>query len=312
MVEKFEFDDSLLDNAGLGDDVTEVEGDIENLEQVEEQIEETQETEQQPEVTDTVAEEVTKQEELNIEELSDEDLNNALENSNKGDLNIALHKARDKGKQYKYENELRQQEIELLRQQLELLKTTNTPTNTPTPTVKEEVDILSDIEDSDVITKADMKKVLELQKQQLLNEQQAVQKQTSAEKSLQLAKKFNISHGQELGELSYENIYKKFDNGEVKLTKGQVLDIENAVQDGINPAELLYNYVINNDSTLKSKNMQREIKNLINSKKNVKANKTEEPVLNTKDKLDLGLALNRKNSSDKDSHFDSLVDSIDF
>ncbi len=294
MTEKFEYDDNI---------VKEFYGDVDDSfddEPVEKPTETTaQDTTEQVEKSQEQATEQPEQEVKEITEepvLSDEDLTTALEESSKGDINIALHKEREKGKQYKYENQLKEQEIELLKQQISLLGTKQ-PEIAPTVT---EPDILNDLEDDEMLTKGQFLEGIKQFKSRLDSQSNVVSKDQEQETARQMGIDFNASHGAGLGELSYQNIYQKVAINEIELDQGQLLNIENAVTNGKNPAELLYNYAIANTPGLTKQVFNSQIKGLLSKK--IDESQSINPVVQS-DTLDVGL----KNNPTGNSHVDDIM-----
>jgi hypothetical protein len=311
------YDDSLLNDF---DGVEDVDCDIDDLDKVVNE----QKTEQAPQVEEVKVEEPTVPEvkEGSLDDLSLEALESLLVESNqedvieetteteanKGDLNVALHQVRDKNKDLKTHNELLTQQLDLIKQQLELAKMGGQPQETAPIAVApvDDIDFLSELNDSDVLTKEDMVKILNQQKAQqaqFTNEQQA---QQSQEKGLELVNEFRASHNsKELGVLSFDNIDNLVKTGKVTLTNSQVYLIQNAVNEGLNPAELAYNMVIEKVPALKQKKFELDIREAIKKKGSANVdNVVNEPIVNNQDDE---LTMKSRNQ-DVSSHIDSLCD----
>jgi hypothetical protein len=287
MSEKKEYDDSLLGDFDDVQDITDKEfAELDN--QLENKTQEVIE-----EISQEVIEEISEEVPQNVEEtkelqdLSIEELESLLPDKetevveetkevsgNGGNLNIALHKERESSKTLKTQNELKQQEIELLKQQLELLKVNTEQPATDVETVQ--VDILEGIEDGDVITKADMLRILEQQKQVKQNNSIEQQKQQNIQQAQQLEIKFNNEKNADFGILSYENVVRLYQTGRVQLDAVQAYGVEHALDVGKNPAEVLYNSIIENIPSLKQKKSEMDIRNMIKQKTASKTNVVEE------------------------------------
>lgn len=277
MSEKKEFDASLMDDFK---DVEDFEGSIDDLDKVlETPVEDTQPTEEvTTEEVETVVE-TSVDSNKDINEMSIEELESLLQGEEitetveveepkteqgNGNLNVALHQARE-------EKRLLKQELDLIKQQMELLQVnSNTQPNQPVNTTNVEqptsTDMLSELDDNDVISKADLMKLLASQQREQEQRQQQSLQQQNVERTLQLEKEFNETHGDDLGVLSYRNVINLHNSGKVKLTDGQIYDIQNAINVGKNPAEVLYETVINNVPALKDKKFKEEVKQLIKAK----------------------------------------------
>jgi len=220
-------------------------------------------------------------------------------------MNIALHQAREKASTAKSQNDLLKQEIELLKRQVELSQVNNnTQPNQSTideSTVDE--DILKDLQDNDAISKADLDKVLQQQKLKNDLELQKQQQSQNFNRAIELEKEFKNSHGSELGILSYDNIMNLHNTKRIVLSQGQLLDIQSAVSEGKNPAEVFYNSVINTVPALSKKKLEMDIKQMIKAKSSTNSKvESPQPVV---DDDDFTL---KSGTTDSNSHINSLLD----
>jgi hypothetical protein len=299
-----EYSDSLLDDF---DGVEDTDLSIDDLDDVfeEDKVEETPVEEPVKETSDNKS-----LDDLSLEELESmlddevvEEITTETPEANKGDLNVAVHQERQKNKNLKTSNDLLNQQVELIKQELELLKLNNAQPNQNVALniPIDEVDILAGVSDDDVITKADMLKLLQQKEQK--NEQNRIEQEVinNNAKAQVLINEFKGSHGADLGILSFDNVDKLVINGKVQLTQGQQLDIANAVKNGKDPAKLYYDTVVNSLPALSRKKYEMDIKRAIQKKK-VSAptdNVVSQPFVED----DFS---NNNRATDLDSHLDSL------
>lgn len=316
MMAKTKYNDSLLDDFEGVEDISDEEFERqfqETANQSNEVVVETDdnlENSTQPNEVPEVDNAPKEQNDLSIEELQSllgepatEKTEEVVETTeNKGDLNVALHQSREKTSNFKSQNDLLKQEIELLKQQVEFSKVNNSIPNAEVVAEPVDDDILKDLEDSDMISKADLNKILQHQTQvQKKNSEEQLFTQNKT-KALQLSTEFNNNHGKELGLLSYENIYKLVSTNKVLLSDGQRFDIENAINNGKNPAELLYNTVIDIVPSLKKKKMEEDIKRMIKERGSIR------PVQQSTEKNPDDFVGMRSSSKNLNDHLDSLSD----
>lgn len=306
-MEKKEFDDSLLSDFEDVEDISD-----EQFEQLNDELDGNDKDEDEETQPNQVLEEqsnaIKEQNDLSLEDLESllpQEVNQEVVEEtidNKGDLNVALHQSREKTSNFKSQNDLLRQEIELLKQQVEFSKVNNSTQPTQVNETVVETDVLKDLEDTDMLTKADFQKALKHQMTQQAQTQQEQIKVQNREKALSLELDFNTTHGDDLGLLSYRNIANLHNTGKIQLTQGQIFDIENAISNGKNPAEILYDTIIESVPALKQKKFEMDIKRMIKSKG---VTKEIAPASRRREVDDLNLSVAPKNL---DNLYDSLSD----
>jgi hypothetical protein len=300
------YSDGLLDDF---QGVEDFEGSIDDLEKLDD-VKPTEETQEVQETQDALDEQInydnlsTEELEKMLEEPNDTKVEETTESHNEEvhtNLKIALSESREKSNLLKEQNELVKQQMELLKEELEALKV-NSPNPVDTPQVTTDVSsILDEIDDESVVSGAELKKVIELQKQQATQLQNQTNVQQIQNRVAQMEKDFNATHGDELGDMSYKNVYNLYKTGEVKLTAGQELDIQNAFNDGKNPVEVFYETVVNSTPKLKEKMF---IKRLIEQRKS--ASGTEEPVVQQNAQVEDDFSRIDNAPKNMSSHLDKL------
>lgn len=300
--------DNLLDDF---DGVEDIDCDIDDLDKA---LSQTEQVNTEQVVNETVEPEVkVEPTEKNLNDLSIEELKSLLPKNTSettataepteqkvgGDLNIALHQARE-------DKRLLKQEMDLLRQQMELLKVnSNTQPNEQSVQVnKSQEDILADLDDNDALTKADVIKLLKVKDEQAQASQAQTIKQQNNARTLELEKQFNESHGSDLGIMSYVNVVNLQNTGKVILTDSQKFGINNAINEGKNPAEVLYNSIIDSVPVLQKEKFKSKITQMIKEKSKGNAQPVKEEQSVGSDDF-TGMS---KESTDLDSHLDKLSD----
>lgn len=305
--EKYEYDEKALTDVGFDNNLennatdalselvqADIEDDLQNSDETEipEQIE-----------TETEQETVETDETISEEEL--ENIENSIEESSKGNLNIALHKEREKKALFKQELDLKSKELELKERELELLRSQIGSLNTQKETIED--DILAELGEDDIITKADIQKVLSKQAETLRKQQELSFQETQAEKERESGIRLRKKYGSEFGEFSAENVFKKFQAGELKLTEGNMLDVKNAVRNGNDPGEIFYNAAISSDPLFRQRFEIFMLKR--NSKTSNKRIPNKEETISTKELLDFKLSRNNDSNNMKE-HINKIVDGL--
>ena len=133
------------------DILAEIETSIDNIENQDDQKQETQDEQ------DTTTKDITTKE-TTTDDITTEQLEDIVEETDKSSLNIALHQARTKHQEVKSQIDLRDKEIELLKQQISLIGNQQDIQTKDQTQVNN--DVLSELTDEDVITKKDLQVIL--------------------------------------------------------------------------------------------------------------------------------------------------------
>lgn len=118
------------------------------------------------------------------------------------------------------------------------------------PIVEEDpFDVLSDLQDDDPITAGEFKQAW--QKSEEIKEKKRQASMSTQQNSLaqkQMLKATEEMTEEVMGEgLGFKEVYDRLVNGEIQLTRGQSLDIQDAMVNGQDAAKLMYDMVINTD-----------------------------------------------------------------
>lgn len=243
-----------------------------------------------------------------------EAINNTEQVVNDGNMNIALSQARQKAANTKAENELLKQRLDLLEREIKLSQVNNQPQvqSQVTDEQFQQKDVFEGLDLEEIPSIGQLKELFAKQQQQSqlqVQQTEQLRRQESAKqneaKAFQMVENFRVSHGPEMGILSFDSIDNLFKSGRVKLSQGQEIDIQNAVSMGNDPAELYYDAIIKNVPVLKQKSDDEKIKKRI-----ISNSQSNQQVTSTQPQPEIDNDFNFANSGDDalDAHLDELCE----